>query len=154
MNEVKLDDGSQSNGKVEFPATVGVVAEDHDGHGDEDWVSLNELGENFGLPHDVKYPQTISEQIAQVSAEPNPSCYIPDDNCRNSSCHISPERPRRSHHSRLADFVLRYSGYTWPWSLDAGSLSIIWSRLRFGKINTGVLGSVLCVPPFFERSIC
>ena len=91
MNEVTLGDASQSNGNVELSAaTSGIVTEDHDEYDDKDWVSLNELGENLGLPHEGKPPQTISEQIAQVSAEPNPShlslttveirCAIPPQN--------------------------------------------------------------------------
>lgn len=64
MNEVKLNDSSQSAVNVEFSAADSNVTEDND---DKDWVSLNEAGENLGPPHDGNQPQTISEQIAQVS---------------------------------------------------------------------------------------
>ena len=68
MNEVKLNDGSQSTVNVEFSAaTNGIVVEDPEDNDDKDWVSLNGAGENLGLPHDGNQPQTISEQIAQVS---------------------------------------------------------------------------------------
>ena len=123
MNEVKLDNGGQPNGKVEFSATVdGTIAEDPDDNDDKDWMPLNELGENLGVPHDGKPPRTISEQIVQVSAEQSPNHPIPDSNCRNSSRHTSPEPRRRFHHLRLAGFVSRYSGYIWPWSLGISSL--------------------------------
>jgi len=64
VNEVKLNDSSQSAVNVEFSAADSNVTEDND---DKDWVSLNEAGENLGPPHDGNQPQTISEQIAQVS---------------------------------------------------------------------------------------
>jgi len=70
VNEVKLDDCGQPKGNAELSAAVdGIVAEDPDDNDDKEWVSLNELGENLGLPHGSKQPQTISEQIAQVSGE-------------------------------------------------------------------------------------
>ncbi|KAF9654351.1 hypothetical protein BDM02DRAFT_138295 [Thelephora ganbajun] len=69
VNEVKLNDGGHSTVKVEFSAaTDGIVVEDND---DKDWLSLNEVGENLGLPHDGHQPQTISEQIAQKSIVPH-----------------------------------------------------------------------------------
>ena len=67
MNEVKLNDGSQSAVNVEFSATDSNVTEDPEDTDDKDWVSLNEAGENLGPTHDGNQPQTISEQIAQVS---------------------------------------------------------------------------------------
>lgn len=68
MNEVKLNNGSQSTTNVEFSATAdGIVVEDPEDPEDDDWVSLSGAGENLGLPHDINQPQTISEQIAQVS---------------------------------------------------------------------------------------
>ena len=71
VNEVKLDGGSQRNGNAELSAAAGCLAEDPDDNDDKEWVSLDELGESLGLPRDGKQPQTISEQIAQVSAEPS-----------------------------------------------------------------------------------
>ena len=138
MNEVKLHDDGQG-----VEATI--VAEDPEDNDDKDWVSLNELGENIGLPHDGKRPQTISGQIAQVSTEQSLNRSIPDRDSRNSSCRTSLKRQRRSHHLQLADFVLRYSGYTWPWSLGTSLLSTIWSLLRFGRIKIGASCSALCV---------
>lgn len=71
MNEVKLSDGGQPTTGVEFTAAVdGTVAEDPGDNNDKDRVSLNEAGEGLGLPHDTTRPQTISEQIAQVSVTP------------------------------------------------------------------------------------
>ena len=71
MNEVKLDNGGQSTANVEFSAAAGgIVIEDPKDNDDKDWVSLNEAGGSLGLPHDSDQPQTISEQIAQVSVEP------------------------------------------------------------------------------------
>ena len=68
MNEVKLNDGGQSTTNMEFSATAdGIVVEDPEDNDGKDWASLNEIGENLGLPHDGDQPQTISEQIAQVS---------------------------------------------------------------------------------------
>jgi len=69
VNEVKLNDGSQFTANVEFSAAAdGIVVEDPEDNDDKDWVSLKEVDENLGLPHDGNQPQTISEQIAQVSA--------------------------------------------------------------------------------------
>lgn len=65
MNEVELNDGSQSTANVGF-STVVDDTEDND---DKDWVSLNEAGGNLGLLHDDNQPQTISEQIVQVSID-------------------------------------------------------------------------------------
>lgn len=68
MNEVKLDDGGQSTANIGFSAAGdGVVVEDPEENDDKDWVSLDEVGESSGLPRDNSQPQTISEQIAQVS---------------------------------------------------------------------------------------
>jgi hypothetical protein len=81
VNEVKLYNNGQSSTNVEFPAaSYGVVVENPEDNDDKDWVSLNELGENLGLPHDGDQPQTISEQIVQVSAESSPDHPIPDVN--------------------------------------------------------------------------
>lgn len=103
MNEVELHGGSQPTANVEFSAaTDGIVV---GGGDDKDWVSLNELGGDLGLPRDGNQPQTISERIAQVSADPSLNHPVSDDNSRNSSCPTSPKRRRRSHHLRLADFV-------------------------------------------------
>jgi len=155
VNEVKLDDYGRPNGNVELSAVAArIVAEEPDDDDDKDWVSLNELGENLGLPHGGEQPQTISEQIAQVSVEPSPYCTIPHGNSRDSSRRTSQKRRRRSHHLQSADFALRSSGYTWPWSLDFSSLSTIWSRLHFGRIKIGALCSALCVPSQVERLIC
>ena len=155
MNEVKLDDDSPSKGNVE-PSTVAacIVAEEPDENDDKEWVSLNELGENIGLPHDGKQPQTISEQIAQVSAEPNLDRSIPHGNSRNSSRRTSQKRERRSRHLQSAGFFLRYSGCTWLWSLDSSSSSTNWPRLHFGRIKIGALCSASCVPSQVERLIC
>ena len=106
MNEVKLNDGGQSTTNMEFSATAdGIVVEDPEDNDDKDWASLNEIGENLGLPHDDDQPQTISEQIAQVSTKPTLIHSIPDGDPRNSSCLISPKRQRRSHLLRSADSV-------------------------------------------------
>jgi hypothetical protein len=67
VNEVKLNDGGQSTTNVGLGAADGIVAEDPEDDDHKDWVSLNEAGENLGLPRDGEQPQTISEQIAQVS---------------------------------------------------------------------------------------
>ena len=152
MNEVKLDDCGHPNGNVEFSAAAGgIVAEEPDDNDDKEWVSLNELGENLGLPHGGEQPQTISEQIAQVSMDPSLYYTVPHGNSRDSSRRTSQKRQRRSHRLQSADCALRSSGYTWPWSLDSNSLSTIWSRLHFGRIKTGALCSALCVPPQVER---
>lgn len=65
MNEVKLNDGSQSTANVGF-STVVADTEDND---DKDWTPLNEAGGNLGLLHDDNQPQTISEKIVQVSID-------------------------------------------------------------------------------------
>lgn len=71
VKEVKLDDGGQSTAKPEFTATVdSIVLEDAEDNDDKDWVSLNDAGQSLGLPHDSGQPQTICEQIAQVSTTP------------------------------------------------------------------------------------
>lgn len=93
MNEVKLDDSSQSTANVEFSAAAGgIVVDDPEDNDDKDWVSLNEIGENLGLPHDVNLPRTISERIAQVSAESSFTRLTFDGNPRNSSCRTSQKR--------------------------------------------------------------
>jgi len=69
VNEVKLNDGGQSTANADFSAaTGGIAVEDPEDNDDKDWVSLKGVDENLGLPHDGGQPQTISEQIAQVSA--------------------------------------------------------------------------------------
>jgi len=91
VNEVKLDDSSQSTANVEFSA-AGIVVDDPEDNDDKDWVSLNEIGENLGLPHDVNLPRTISERIAQVSAESSFTRPTFDGSPRNSSCRTSQKR--------------------------------------------------------------
>jgi hypothetical protein len=67
-----LNDGSQPTASVEFTAAAdGIVVEGSEDNDDKDWISLNEVGESLGLPHDGSQPQTISEQIAQVSLTPS-----------------------------------------------------------------------------------
>lgn len=71
MNEVKLNDDGQSTAHVEFTAAAdGIVVEDPEDNEGKDWISLNDAGENLGLPHDGSQPRTISERIAQVSTPP------------------------------------------------------------------------------------
>lgn len=69
MNEVKLHDGGQSAVDVELTAAKdGAVIEGPDDNDDKDWVPMTDSGKSLGLPHNDSKPQTISEQIAQVSA--------------------------------------------------------------------------------------
>lgn len=106
MNEVKLNDGSRPTATVEFSAaTDGIVVEDLEDNDDKDWVSLHGAGETLSLPHGGGQPQTISEQIAYVSTGLTLALSIPDGNPRNSSCHTSPQRQRRSHRLLSVDFV-------------------------------------------------
>jgi hypothetical protein len=68
VNEVKLNDDGQSTVNVELAAVAdSIVTEDPEGNDDKGWVSLTEADQNLGLPRNVPKPQTISEQIAQVS---------------------------------------------------------------------------------------
>lgn len=65
MNEVKLNDGDRTTVNVEFTAVAdGPTVGDND---DKDWVPLTDASESVGLSHDDSKPQTVSEQIAQVS---------------------------------------------------------------------------------------
>ena len=68
MNEVKLSDDGQSTVNVEFTAAAdGTVAENPEENDDKDWLSLTEADQNIDMLRDGSKPQTISEQIAQVS---------------------------------------------------------------------------------------
>lgn len=146
VKEVKLNDGSLYNANIEFSAAAdGVVVEDPEDNDDRDWVSLSGAGENLGLPHDGNQPQTMSEQIAQVSIS-GPVLSIPDRSPRNSSCRISQKRQKQYHHLRSIDFDLPYSDYIWLWSPDTNSLSTISSRLQSGRIKIEASVSALCVP--------
>jgi hypothetical protein len=116
VNEVKLNDGSQPTTNAESPAAAGgvVVVVDTEDNDDKDWVSLDEAGGNLGLPYDTNQPQTISEQIAQVSVGSALTPAISHRSPRNSLYRTSQKRQRRSHRLRSTGFVLHYRGYTWP----------------------------------------
>ena len=112
MNEVQLNDGSQSTTNAEPSAAAGGVVVDDTEDDDKDWVSLNEAGGNLGLPYDGNQPRSISEQIAQVSINSTLTPAIPHGSPRNSLYRTSQKRQRRSHLLRSISFVLQYRGYT------------------------------------------